>query len=157
MATITPFIWFASGAEEAAEFYVSLFPNSSVDSVQRWGEGAPAPAGTAMSVAFRLDGVQYQAFNGGPYFTLNEAFSLFVGVETQDEIDRLWDAFLADGGTPSQCGWLRDRFGLSWQIIPTILDELLGDPDPARATRAREAMLSMGKLDIAALKAAHAG
>ena len=154
MSSISPFLWFDSEAEEAAEFYVSLFPDSRIENVARYPEGSPVPAGTAMSVSFVLDGVPVQALNGGPQFPFTEAFSFSVQVETQDEIDRYWNALTSDGGVESQCGWLKDRWGLSWQIVPSRLGELLGDPDPARAARAMQAMLGMKKLVIAELEAA---
>jgi len=156
MQTISPFLWFDDQAEEAAEFYVSVFPNSRILGVSRYGEGAPRPAGTAMSVTFVLDGLELQALNGGPEFHFTEAISFFVKAETQDEIDRLW-ARLTEGGEPGRCGWLKDRYGLSWQIVPPVLFELLGDPDPAASSRAMQAMLGMSKLDIAALRAARDG
>ncbi|MBC7724589.1 MAG: VOC family protein [Burkholderiaceae bacterium] len=157
MPKITPFLWFDDQAEEAAEFYVAIFENSRITSVSRYPEGSPGEAGTAMSVQFELDGVEFQALNGGPVFSFTEAISFVVDAPTQEEIDRLWTALLADGGTPSQCGWLKDRFGLSWQIVPPILGELLSDPDPERQQRTMQAMLQMQKLDIAVLKAANAG
>ena len=156
MPSISPFLWFDDKAEEAAEFYVSVFPNSRILGVSRYGEGAPRPAGTAMSVSFQLDGLELQALNGGPQFQFTEAISFFVKAETQDEIDRLWDR-LTDGGEAGRCGWLKDRYGLSWQIVPPVLFELLGDPDPATAGRTMQAMLGMSKLDIAALRAAAEG
>jgi predicted 3-demethylubiquinone-9 3-methyltransferase (glyoxalase superfamily) len=149
---ITPFLWFDSEAEAAARLYVSLFENSRIHSVSRRGESGPA-----MSVVFELDGQRLIAFNGGPHFRFNEAVSLFVDCATQDEIDRLWAALIAEGGAPSRCGWLKDRFGLSWQIVPSDLGAMLQDKDPARAQRTMAAMLAMQKLDIAALKRAHAG
>ena len=142
---ITPFLWFDDNAEEAMSFYTSLFPNSSYRMVNPMG-------GT-----FILDGQEFQVLNGGPMFKFTEAISLFVRADTQDEIDRLWDALTADGGEPSRCGWLKDRYGLSWQIVPPILGELLGDPDPAVAERVMQAMLTMNKLDISALEAARDG
>ena len=154
---VTPFLWFESQAEEAANFYVSLFPDSKLLDVSRWSEGAPVPAGTVMSATFRLDGREIIAFNGGPYVKLNEAMSMFVNCKDQAEVDHYWQALLADGGTPSRCGWLKDRFGLSWQIVPEALGRLLGDPDPARAARAMKAMMGMVKLDIAAMENAAAG
>lgn len=154
MQKITPFLWFDDQAEEAAEFYVSLFKNSAITGVSRYGEGAPAPAGTAMSVTFVLDGLEFQALNGGPEFSFTEAISLFVTAETQDEIDHLWGK-LTSGGEPGQCGWLKDRYGLSWQIVPPVLGELLGDRDADRSSRVMQAMLGMGKIDIAALRAAY--
>jgi predicted 3-demethylubiquinone-9 3-methyltransferase (glyoxalase superfamily) len=155
MQKISPFLWFDNQAEEAANFYVSVFENSEIRSVSRYGENAPVPAGTVMSVSFILDGLQVQALNGGPQFSFTEAISLFVTAETQEEIDRLWFALTADGGEPGPCGWLKDKYGLSWQIVPPILDTLLADPDPARASRVMQAMLGMGKIDINGLRAAH--
>jgi len=152
--TISPFLWFDDQAEQAAERYVEIFPNSKIVSVARYGEGAPQPAGTAMSVSFVLDGAEVQALNGGPLYSFTEAFSFVVDVPDQAECDRVWDALVADGGEPGQCGWLKDRWGLSWQVIPTALPELLGDPDPGRAGRALHAMLTMTKIDVAALYAA---
>ena len=157
MQKVTPFLWFDADAEQAAELYVGLIPDSRILEVTRYGAGAPQPAGTAMSVTFTLGGVEYQAFNGGPHFRFNEAVSLFVSVDSQEEIDRLWGALAAGGGEPGRCGWIKDRFGLWWQIVPPILLELVNDPDPDRAARATRAMLAMSKLDIAALRAAHAG
>lgn len=156
MQTISPFLWFDDQAEEAAAHYVSIFPNSKILGVSRYGEGGPRPAGTAMSVAFVLDGLEFQALNGGPQFRFTEAISFLVAAPTQTEIDDLWGK-LASGGEPGQCGWLKDRYGLSWQIVPPILYELLADPDPVRSGRVMQAMLGMGKLDIAALRAAHDG
>lgn len=157
MQKISPFLWFDDQAEEAANYYVSIFKNSAILGVSRYGEGAPRPAGTAMSVSFMLDGLEMQALNGGPQFTFTEAISLFVTAETQDEIDELWDKLTSGGGEPSQCGWLKDKYGLSWQIVPPVLFELLGDPDPDRSSRVMQAMLGMSKIDIAALQAAHDG
>jgi len=154
MPKIHPFLWFDDQAEEAASFYVSIFRNSSILDVSRYGEGAPRPAGTAMSVSFVLDGLELQALNGGPQFTFTEAISLFVSAQTQDEVDDLWEKLTSGGGEPGRCGWLKDRYGLSWQIVPPVLFELLGDPDPDRSSRVMQAMLGMGKLDIAALRAA---
>jgi predicted 3-demethylubiquinone-9 3-methyltransferase (glyoxalase superfamily) len=154
MSSISPFLWFDAEAEEAAELYVSVFPNSRILDVQRIGEGAPGPGGAVVSVSLELDGVVIQALNGNPSPGFTESMSLFVSVETQEEIDGLWDGLTANGGEPGRCGWLKDRFGVSWQIIPTALGSLLGDPDPARANAAMQAMLTMDKLDIAALRAA---
>jgi predicted 3-demethylubiquinone-9 3-methyltransferase (glyoxalase superfamily) len=156
MQKISPFLWFDDQAEEAANYYVSIFKNSAILGVSRYGEGAPRPAGTAMSVSFVLDGVEFQALNGGPEFAFTEAISFFVAAETQDEIDELWEK-LTSGGEPGQCGWLKDRYGLSWQIVPPVLGELLGDPDPQKASRVMQAMFEMTKIDIAALQAAHHG
>lgn len=155
MQTISPFLWFDDQAEEAAQFYTSVFPRSSILDVTRYGEGAPR-AGTAMLVTFVLDGLELQALNGGPGFPFTEAVSLSVKAETQLEIDTLW-AKLTDGGEPGRRGWLKDRYGFSWQVVPPVLGELLSDPDPARAGRAMRAMLGMSKLDIAALRAAADG
>jgi predicted 3-demethylubiquinone-9 3-methyltransferase (glyoxalase superfamily) len=154
MPKITPFLWFDDQAEEAANYYVSIFKNSSILAVSRYGEGAPRPAGSAMSVSFELDGLEFQALNGGPAFRFTEAISLFVTVETQDEIDELWEK-LTSGGEPGQCGWLKDRYGLSWQIVPPVLTELLGDADADRARRVMQAMFGMSKIDIAGLRAAY--
>ncbi|WP_315096582.1 VOC family protein [uncultured Cellulomonas sp.] len=156
MPSITPFLWFDDQAEQAAERYVEVFPSSRILSVDRYPEGAPQ-AGAAMSVTFVIDGLEVRALNGGPHYQLTEAFSLQVDVPDQAECDRVWDALIADGGEPGRCGWLKDRWGLSWQVIPAALPELLGDPDPARASRALNAMLTMEKIDVAALHAAADG
>ena len=154
---ITPFLWFDDNAEEAIEHYCSVFENSKVVGTSRYGEGAPFPKGTLMSATFELDGLRLMALNGGPHFRFTEAVSLYVECETQAELDEIWEKLLAGGGTPTRCGWLKDRFGLSWQVIPKMLGQLLGDTDPAKAGRAMSAMLSMVKLDIAELERAHAG
>lgn len=151
-----PFLWFDDKAEEAANLYVSIFPNSRILGASRYGEGGPGPAGQVMTIRFELDGQAFTALNGGPMFTFTEAVSFVIDCKDQAEVDHYWDR-LVEGGSPSQCGWLKDRFGLSWQVVPTELHTLIGDPDPAKARRATEAMLGMGKLDIAALRAAHAG
>ncbi|MBA3869614.1 MAG: VOC family protein [Anaerolineae bacterium] len=156
MSKITPFLWFNNQAEEAMNFYVSLFKNSSVGNVSRYGEGAPVPAGTVMSANFELDGQPIMALNGGPQFKFNEAISFFVNCENQAEVDALWDK-LCEGGTPGPCGWLKDRFGLSWQIIPKQLGELMGDPDPAKSQRVMQAMLKMSKIDVPTLQQAYNG
>jgi predicted 3-demethylubiquinone-9 3-methyltransferase (glyoxalase superfamily) len=153
MPPITPCLWFDTQAEEAAEHYAAIFPNSRITEVTRYGEAGPGPAGSAMVVLFELDGQPFQALNGGPQFTFDEAISFSVSCGTQEEVDHYWDA-LVEGGQESQCGWLKDRFGVSWQIVPTRLVELLADPDPQRAQRAMRAMLGMRKIDIAALEAA---
>jgi len=153
MPKITPFLWFDSQAEEAAQFYTSIFPNSRIVSTTRYGEGAPMPKGGVMTVVFELDGQRFIALNGGPLFTFNESVSFTVDCKTQQEVDEYW-AKLTAGGQESQCGWLKDKFGLSWQIVPTVLGELLSDPDPKKAKRAMQAMLKMKKLDVAALKRA---
>ena len=158
MPETVPCLWFNGQAEEAAEFYCSVFPNSKVTTVQRYPEGspfpAPFPAGTAMTVEFELDGRPFTALNGGPEFSFNEATSVQVLCEDQDEIDRYWSALTADGGEESVCGWLKDRFGLSWQVVPRQLTALTTDADPERAGRALQAMLQMRKIDIAAIEAA---
>lgn len=156
MQKITTYLWYDNKAEEAAVFYTSIFKNSRVLEVNRYGDGAPMPAGTAMTVRFELDGQEFIALNGGPHFKFNEAISLYVDCEDQAEVDYFWD-LLVDGGEPSQCGWLKDRFGLSWQIIPRELPSLLFDPDPEKAQRATQAMFTMTKLDVDALRRAHAG
>ena len=153
MPKITPFLWFDSQAEEAAQFYTSIFPNSRIVSTTRYGEGAPMPKGGVMTVVFELDGQRFIALNGGPLFKFNESVSFTVDCKTQQEVDEYW-AKLTAGGQESQCGWLKDKFGLSWQIVPTVLGELLSDPDPKKAKRAMQAMLKMKKLDVAALKRA---
>jgi predicted 3-demethylubiquinone-9 3-methyltransferase (glyoxalase superfamily) len=154
MQTISPFLWFSTEAEEAAQFYVSIFPNSRIQSVNQL-EGAPGPESGVTTVSFVLDGLEMQALNGGPaQFSFNESISFFVRAETQDKIDELWERLTADGGEPGPCGWLKDRYGVSWQIVPPELDELLNDPDPERAKRTMQAMLGMSKLDIAELRAA---
>jgi len=150
---ITPFLWFDTKAEDAASFYVSLFDDSEVVDVARYPEGVPGRnAGDAMTVNFRLAGQGFIALNGGPEFSFTEAISLYVRCTDQEEVDRLWDRLIDDGGEPSQCGWLKDRFGLSWQIIPERLSELLGDDDPARANAAMQAMLQMQKIEVKALE-----
>jgi predicted 3-demethylubiquinone-9 3-methyltransferase (glyoxalase superfamily) len=155
--TITPNLWFDTEGEEAAKFYTSVFPNSEIRNVSYYGEAGPRPAGTVLTVEFVLDGQPYTALNGGPEFTFSEAISLMVECADQAEIDYYWDK-LSAGGEESQCGWLKDKFGVSWQIAPAaVLAELFNDPDQARATRAMRAMLGMKKLDIAALRAAADG
>jgi predicted 3-demethylubiquinone-9 3-methyltransferase (glyoxalase superfamily) len=155
MSRITPFLWFDDQAEPAAEFYVSVFPNSRITDVSRYGEAGPGKAGSVMTISFELDGLPVTALNGGPYFKLSEAFSMSVDCADQAEVDRYWDKLL-EGGQPSQCGWLKDRFGLSWQIVPSALPRLLADPDRAKVQRVMAAMLKMIKLDVAALEAAAA-
>ncbi|WP_448060518.1 VOC family protein [Cellulomonas hominis] len=152
MSAITPFLWFEDQALEAAEFYVSVFPDSRIVHVVRMGEGTLG-AGSVLTVSFVLDGTEFSALNGGPRFAFTEAVSFVVHPSTQPEIDHLW-ASLTDGGEPGQCGWLKDRYGLSWQVVPPVLVELLGDPDPAVSSRVMQAMLAMGKIDIAGLEAA---
>ena len=154
---ITPFLWFDRQAEEAAQFYVAIFPNSKIGKVVRCGAGGPGPAGSVLTVQFELDGVTFVGLNGGPHFKFTEAVSFVVNCQTQDEVDFYWGKLTAGGGAEVECGWLKDKFGLSWQIVPTALFELLGDPDPARAGRAMQAMMTMKKLDIAALRRAADG
>jgi predicted 3-demethylubiquinone-9 3-methyltransferase (glyoxalase superfamily) len=154
MQKITPFLWFDDKAEEAANFYVSVFKNSRVMSVSRYGEGGPGPKGTVMSVTFQLEGQDFYALNGGPIFTFTPAISLFVSCETQQEVDQLWEK-LSEGGKKDRCGWLKDKYGLSWQIIPTVLGKMLQDKDPEKAKRVMTAMLQMDKIDTQALKQAY--
>jgi predicted 3-demethylubiquinone-9 3-methyltransferase (glyoxalase superfamily) len=157
MSKIAPCLWFDGEAEEAANFYVSLLPNSGIDRVQRNAIDAPAGrAGTVLAVSFTLAGQRFLALNGGTRFEYTPAISFQVDCSDQAEVDRLW-AVLSERGSTERCGWLRDRYGVSWQIVPTVLPILLGDADPAKARRVMQAMLRMGKLDIAALEAAHAG
>ena len=153
MQKITPCLWFDTEAEEAADFYVSVFKNSRILDVSHYGDAGPRPAGMVMTVTFDLDGQEVIALNGGPDFTFNEAVSLQVNCETQDEVDWFWSQ-LGEGGELGPCGWLKDKYGVSWQVVPTALNELISDPDTARAQRAMKAMLAMGKIDIEALRRA---
>lgn len=153
MQTITPFLWFDTQAEEAANYYVSIFKNSKITTVSRYGEAGPGPKGTAMTVVFELDGQEFIALNGGPHFKFTEAVSFSVSCTTQEEVDEYWEK-LSAGGQEGQCGWLKDKFGLSWQVNPTILGQLLSSPDLQKAKRVMEAMLQMKKIDIAALQRA---
>jgi predicted 3-demethylubiquinone-9 3-methyltransferase (glyoxalase superfamily) len=155
MPRISPFLWFDKEAEDAAKFYVSIFRNSKIVRVTRYGEVGPRPS-MVMTVEFLLDGQAFVALNGGPAFKFTEAISLSVDCKTQEEIDEYW-AKLTDGGREVECGWLKDKYGLSWQINPTILGDMLGDPDPAKADRVMMAMLGMKKIDIARLERAYAG
>ena len=155
MQKITPFLWFDTEGEEAAKLYTSIFPNSKINNVMRHGPGGPGPEGTVLTVEFELDGQPLVALNGGPQFTFSEAFSLQVSCESQEEVDRYWDA-LSEGGEKGPCGWLKDRFGLSWQVTPTALPRLLGDPDRAKAQRVMDAMMKMGKIEIDELERAAA-
>lgn len=157
MAAITPCLWFDGRAEEAARFYASLFPGSSVGTVSRYGDGMPMPAGTAMLVEFSLNGQPFQALNGGPMFTFSEAISFSVPCADQAEVDRYWDALTSDGGCASQCGWLKDRFGVSWQIVPAALGRMLREGSREQVGRMMGALMKMSKLDVAALEAAYAG
>jgi len=156
MPRITPNLWFDTQGEEAAELYVSVFPNSKITNVSRYGDAGPRPAGTVMTVDFELDGHPFTAINGGPEFTFDEAVSFLINCDDQDEVDHYWTK-LSDGGEEGPCGWLKDRYGLSWQVIPKALGELLGDPDPGRSQRAMTAMLGMQKIDVDALHAAADG
>jgi predicted 3-demethylubiquinone-9 3-methyltransferase (glyoxalase superfamily) len=153
MQEITPCLWFDTQGEEAARFYTSVFPNSQILEVARYGAAGPRPEGTVMTVSFELDGHKFVALNGGPDFTFNEAVSFQVSCKTQEEVDAFWTK-LTDGGEEGPCGWLKDRYGVSWQIIPEALGRLMGDPDPERARRATEAMLKMVKIDVAELERA---
>ena len=148
MLTITPFLWFDTRAEEAMNFYASIFPDTKITSVQRAGD-------QVMSVSFELQGQKFIGLNAGPVYRFNEAVSFYVSCETQQEIDELWAKLTAGGGEPGRCGWLKDRYGLSWQVVPSVLGNLMSDPDPVRAGRVTQAMLGMTKLDIAALQRAH--
>ena len=152
---ITPFLWFDSNAEEAANFYVSVFPNSEITEVSRYGEAGPRAAGSVMVVSFRLDGQEFLALNGGPVFTFTEAVSFSIACANQKEVDYYWDT-LSDGGEPGPCGWLKDKFGVSWQVNPTVLTKMLQDKDRERADRVMQAILQMGKIDIAKLEEAYA-
>ena len=151
---ITTFLWFDGKAEEAANYYTSIFKNSKILSVSRYGEAGPGPKGTAMTVLFQLEGQQFSALNGGPQFKFTEAISLLVNCETQQEVDELWSK-LSAGGAEGPCGWLKDKFGLSWQIVPSALPRMLQDRDPEKAKRVMEAMLQMKKIDIAGLERAY--
>jgi predicted 3-demethylubiquinone-9 3-methyltransferase (glyoxalase superfamily) len=156
MSKISPFLWFDDQAEEAVNFYLSVFKNAKPGPVSRYGDAGPGPKGQVMVASFELDGITFNALNGGPLYKFTEAISFQVNCENQAEVDELWDKLTA-GGEPGPCGWLKDKFGVSWQIVPAALPRLIGNPDPAKAKRATEAMLKMGKLDIAALEAAAAG
>ncbi len=154
MPTITPCLWFDGQAEEAAKFYTSIFKDSQITNIAHYGEGAPRPAGSVLTVAFQLDGQEYLALNGGPEFSFTEAVSFIVNCETQAEIDTYW-AKLSEGGSEVQCGWLKDKYGLSWQIVPTILSELMSASDPEKSQRMMDALMSMVKLDISKLQQAY--
>jgi predicted 3-demethylubiquinone-9 3-methyltransferase (glyoxalase superfamily) len=155
MQKITPFLWFDTEGEDAANFYTSVFPNSQIVELTRYGSAGPRPEGTVMTVDFELDGQRFVALNGGPEFTFSEAISFQVSCEDQEEVDRFWDA-LSEGGEEGPCGWLKDKFGLSWQIVPTALPRLLSDPDKEKAQRVMAAMLRMKKIEIADLEQAAA-
>jgi predicted 3-demethylubiquinone-9 3-methyltransferase (glyoxalase superfamily) len=153
MSKVTPFLWFDGQAEQAAAFYVSLFPNSRIVNVTRCGDAGPGPKGSAMTVLFELDGRPLIALNGGPHFKFTEAISFSVSCDGQEEVDRYWAA-LTEGGEEGRCGWLKDRWGLSWQVTPAALGQMLSDPDPVRSRRAMESMLTMKKIDIAEMRRA---
>lgn len=154
MQKITPFLWFDNQAEEAVNFYVSLFKNSKINTIKRYGDAGPGPKGSVMIVTFQLEGQDFIALNGGPTFKFTPALSLYVDCETQAEVDQLWEK-LSAGGRKDRCGWLQDKYGLSWQIIPRALQELMSDPDPRKSAGVMQAMLQMDKIDIEALKRAH--
>jgi predicted 3-demethylubiquinone-9 3-methyltransferase (glyoxalase superfamily) len=156
MQKITPFLWFDNQAEEAANFYVSIFKNSKILSISRYGEAGPGPKGGAMTVVFQLDGEEFIALNGGPLFKFTEAISFVVNCETQQEVDEFWEK-LSQDGEESRCGWLKDKYGLSWQIVPTVLGKMMNDPDPQKSKRVMEAMLKMKKIVIDDLKRAYEG
>lgn len=154
MPKITPFLWFDGQAEEAANFYVSIFKNSKIVAISRYGDAGPGPKGSVMTVVFELDGQRFIALNGGPHFRFNEAVSFSVECKTQQEVDEYWKK-LSAGGEELPCGWLKDKFGLSWQVNPTVLGQMLSDPDPRKSKRVMEAMLQMKKIDIQALQEAY--
>jgi predicted 3-demethylubiquinone-9 3-methyltransferase (glyoxalase superfamily) len=154
MQKITPFLWYDNNAEEAVNQYVSIFKNSKITDIFRYGEAGPGPKESVMTIAFQLEGQEFIALNGGPMFKFTEAISLSVDCKSQEEVDELWEK-LSAGGQPSHCGWLKDKYGLSWQIVPSVLMEMLQDKDPEKSKRVMQAMLQMGKLDIAALKRAY--
>ena len=156
MQKITPFLWFDNQAEEAMNFYTSIFKNAKAGNISRYGEAGPGPAGSVLAASFELEGLQFTALNGGPLFKFTEAISFHVACESQGEVDYYWSK-LSDGGQIQQCGWLKDKYGVSWQIIPTALPKLLGDPDREKANRVMQAMLQMKKIDIAKLEEAAEG
>lgn len=155
MQTITPFLWYDGQAEEAIRLYTSIFKNSKIININYWAEGSPFPKGQVMTGVFELDGLRFYAFDAGPQFKFTEATSFFVSCETQEEVDHYWNSLTADGGQESRCGWLKDKFGLSWQIIPSALMKLMGDKDPVKAGRVMQAMMQMGKIIIADLEKAY--
>ena len=157
MPKITPFLWYDNQAEEAANFYVSIFKNSKVLGVTRYGEAGPGPKGSVLTAAFELAGQKFTALNGGPQFKFTEAISFVVNCETQEEVDYFWEKLIAGGGQESMCGWLKDKYGLSWQVVPAILPELLQETDPEKSNRVMQALMQMKKLDIATLKQAAEG
>jgi predicted 3-demethylubiquinone-9 3-methyltransferase (glyoxalase superfamily) len=155
MQKITPFLWFDGKAEEAVNFYTSIFKNSKIKNISRYGEAGPGPKGTAMSATFQLEGQDFMALNGGPQFTFSPAISFFVNCQTQEEVDELWEK-LSAGGETQRCGWLKDKYGVSWQIIPSALGEMLHDKDPEKSKNVMKAMLQMDKIDVKGLKQAYA-
>jgi predicted 3-demethylubiquinone-9 3-methyltransferase (glyoxalase superfamily) len=155
MQKITPSLWFDKQAEEAVNFYISIFKNSRITSVTRYGEAGPGPNGSVMTVTFEIEGQAFMAINGGPYYTFSPAISFLVNCKTQEEVDELWEK-ISVGGEVVQCGWLKDKYGISWQIVPTILGELLNDPDPVKSQKVMKAMLQMKKISIEDLQKAHA-
>jgi predicted 3-demethylubiquinone-9 3-methyltransferase (glyoxalase superfamily) len=157
MQKITPFLWFDNNAEEAMNFYVSVFKNSKIKRVTRYGEAGPGPAGTVMTVEFEIDGEEFVGLNGGPHFKFNQAVSFTVKCETQEEVDYYWDKLSADGGEKSRCGWVKDKFGLWWQVEPRILGDFMADEDPEKAKRVMKAMLKMDKIEIEPIKRAYSG
>ena len=156
MQKITPFLWFDGKAEEAANFYVSIFKDAKMGKTNRYGEHGPGPKGTVMIATFQIDGQEFIALNGGPQFKFSPAISFVVNCETQEEVDQLWEK-LSAGGTKQQCGWLQDKFGVSWQIVPTTLSKLMSDPDREKTNRVMQALMQMDKIDIARLQQAHQG
>jgi predicted 3-demethylubiquinone-9 3-methyltransferase (glyoxalase superfamily) len=156
MQKISPFLWFDGNAEEAATFYTAIFKNSKILKIARYGEAGPGPAGSVMIVNFQIEGQEFIALNGGPQFKFTEAISFCINCQTQEEVDYFWNKLTADGGQEVQCGWLKDKYGLSWQVTPTILGELMSDKDTKKAQRVMQAMMQMKKIDIAALKNAYA-
>jgi predicted 3-demethylubiquinone-9 3-methyltransferase (glyoxalase superfamily) len=154
MQKITPFLWFDTQAEEAVNFYTAIFKNSRIVNITRFGEEGPGPSGSVMTVKFELDGQEFIALNGGPNFTFSEAISFVVNCTTQTEVDELWEK-LSEGGEKGDCGWLKDQYGVSWQVVPTLLGELLNDPNPQKSRNVMQAMLKMKKIDIAALLSAY--
>ena len=157
MPKITPFLWFDNQAEDAAKFYVSIFKNSRVVSITRYGDAGPGPKGSIMTVIFELDGQPFIALNAGPHFKFNEAISFVIDCKTQKQVDAYWDKLTSGGGQPSMCGWLKDKYGLSWQVTPTKLSKLLADPDPKKSKRVMEGMLKMQKIEIPVLEKAAKG
>ena len=156
MQKITPFLWYDNNAEDAVNHYISIFKNSKITDIARYGDAGPGPKDSVMTIAFQLEGQDFIALNGGPMFQFNEAISFSVDCKTQQEVDELWEK-LSAGGQPSQCGWLKDKYGLSWQIVPSVLIEMLQDTDPAKSKRVMEALLRMRKIDIEALRRAYRG